>query len=175
MQPPTLPTTRDLSALATALVWTGTGCAVAFRLLIVRARHRLVKARENLLAALRSFRSVNPDKPAPRPRTGRCRKAMSDPKKEEHHHERSPHDPQTHDHHHRAPAVGTGHHRHRRTGRHHPRRGWLLTVAQVTRLLDAWRNAPTGNDTDVIREWACTQSGVFITALCMVGEVGLSV
>lgn len=53
--------------------------------------------------------------------------------------------------------------------------GWLLTVTQAARLLDAWKNAPTGNDSDLIREWVYCESGVFVTALCMDGEVGLSV
>lgn len=53
--------------------------------------------------------------------------------------------------------------------------GWLLTAPQAARLLDAWKTAPTGNDTDVIREWVYSESGVFLTALCMDGEVSLSV
>lgn len=54
--------------------------------------------------------------------------------------------------------------------------GWLVTVSQAARLFDAWKKALAGTDDDdpVIRGWTYSESGVFVTALCMDGEIGLS-
>ena len=51
--------------------------------------------------------------------------------------------------------------------------GWLLDHEDAVRLLDAWRDAPTDED-DVRREWIYSESGVFVTALYLDGEVGLA-
>lgn len=51
--------------------------------------------------------------------------------------------------------------------------GWLLDHADAAQLLDAWLNAPTDED-DVAREWAYSESGLFVTALHMEGEIGLA-
>lgn len=57
-------------------------------------------------------------------------------------------------------------------GRIHPD-GWLLDHADAARLLDAWRNAPTDDDA-VVREWGYSESGLFITALYLDGELSLA-
>lgn len=51
--------------------------------------------------------------------------------------------------------------------------GWLLDHADVAELLDAWRDAPTDED-DVVREWAYSESGLFVTALHMEGEINVA-
>ena len=51
--------------------------------------------------------------------------------------------------------------------------GWLLDPEQVTHLLDAWKHAPTGN-TDVRRDWAYYEIGMFVTVLHMDEEISIS-
>ncbi|HRN28949.1 MAG TPA: hypothetical protein PK781_01555 [Terrimesophilobacter sp.] len=51
--------------------------------------------------------------------------------------------------------------------------GWLLDHADVAQLLRTWRDAPTDED-DVTREWAYSESGLFVTALYMEGEIGIA-
>jgi len=50
---------------------------------------------------------------------------------------------------------------------------WLLDVEQVARLLDAWKSAP-GGDSDVRREWAYYDYGLFVCVLLIDGEIVMS-
>ena len=52
--------------------------------------------------------------------------------------------------------------------------GWLLSISQAVAILDAWKHAPRG-DSDVVREWCYSAAGLFVTALCIDGEVALSI
>ena len=52
--------------------------------------------------------------------------------------------------------------------------GWLLNPTQAMHLLDLWKHAPTG-DGDAVRDWAYSDSSVFVTALYLDGELGMAV
>lgn len=57
-------------------------------------------------------------------------------------------------------------------------RGWLLTQTQVDAIVTAWADAPVDpapdGTEDVCRAWRYSPTGIFVTALYLDGELGLS-
>jgi hypothetical protein len=156
----------------------GNGCAVAFRRSIVRYCRRLFKARENFPAdrfapSAENFSLSGLDQPPPAPGFGRCRKALSDTEKENDMTIPPTDAGQT--------ITVTGYPlsdpvtiRDAQPDHTIHGEGWLLGVEQAMRLLDAWTDAPTA-DSDVVRDWTYSESGVFVTALYLDGELGQSI